>query len=42
MYNRVRGVLTTHDAGGLSAKDVELARRIDAAAGGGTGDTRRS
>lgn len=28
-WNRVRLALTTHDAGGLSAKDFELARRID-------------
>lgn len=35
VYNRVRVVLTTHDVGGVSAKDVALARRIDAAAGGG-------
>lgn len=29
VYNRVRIVLTTHDAGGLSTRDVELARFID-------------
>ena len=28
-YNRVRIVLTTHDAGGLSSRDVALARAID-------------
>ena len=28
-YNRVRLAVTTHDAGGLTAKDLELARRID-------------
>lgn len=30
VYNRVHIVLTTHDAGGLSERDVELATRIDA------------
>ncbi len=30
-YNRVRLGLTTHDAGGLTAKDFDLARRIDRA-----------
>jgi len=30
VYNSVSIVLTTHDAGGLSMKDVELARLIDA------------
>jgi 4a-hydroxytetrahydrobiopterin dehydratase len=30
VYNRVRIVLTTHDAGGLSARDLALARAIDA------------
>jgi len=29
VYNRVDVVLTTHDAGGVSAKDIELARVID-------------
>ena len=28
-YNRVRLAVTTHDAGGLTAKDLELARRLD-------------
>lgn len=28
-YNRVEIELTTHDLGGLSALDVEMARRID-------------
>ncbi|GAA0297927.1 4a-hydroxytetrahydrobiopterin dehydratase [Rhodovulum strictum] len=32
VYCRVEVVLTTHDAGGLSARDVELARRMDALA----------
>lgn len=30
VYNRVDITLTTHDAGGLSARDVRLARDIDA------------
>ena len=30
-YRKVRTTLTTHDAGGLTAKDVELAADIDAA-----------
>lgn len=33
VYNRVDIVLTTHDAGGLSARDVALSRAIDDAAG---------
>lgn len=32
-WRRVRCALTTHDAGGLTDKDVALAREIDAAAG---------
>jgi len=30
VYNRVDVVLTTHDAGGLTGKDIELARVADA------------
>ncbi|MCP8882829.1 4a-hydroxytetrahydrobiopterin dehydratase [Devosia sp. XJ19-1] len=30
VYNKVSIRLTTHDAGGLSDKDIDLARRIDA------------
>lgn len=30
-YNRVTIALTTHDAGGLTERDFELARAIDAA-----------
>lgn len=33
VYNRVEITLTTHDAGGLSARDVALAQAIDAMAG---------
>ncbi|MBV8392381.1 MAG: 4a-hydroxytetrahydrobiopterin dehydratase [Alphaproteobacteria bacterium] len=33
VYNKVDIVLSTHDAGGLSAKDIALATFIDAAAG---------
>ncbi|HXH03445.1 MAG TPA: 4a-hydroxytetrahydrobiopterin dehydratase [Candidatus Competibacteraceae bacterium] len=29
VYNRVKIFLVTHDAGGVSAKDFELAKRID-------------
>lgn len=32
VYNRVDVTLTTHDAGGLTEKDIELARRMDIAA----------
>jgi 4a-hydroxytetrahydrobiopterin dehydratase len=30
VWNRVDILLTTHDAGGLSARDVEMAKAIDA------------
>ena len=33
VYNRISIWLTTHDAGGVSARDVALARRIDSLAG---------
>ena len=33
VYNRVEITLTTHDAGGLSMRDVALAEAIDAMAG---------
>jgi len=32
VYNRVEIVLSTHDAGGVTGRDVELARFIDRAA----------
>jgi len=34
VYNRVEVTLTTHDAGGLTDKDIALARAMDAAAEG--------
>lgn len=33
VYNRVTIALTTHDAGGLTERDFDLARAIDAAYG---------
>lgn len=30
VYNRVRLTLTTHDAGGVTRKDIDLASKIDA------------
>ena len=30
VYNRVEMTLTTHDAGGLSTRDVDMAKAIDA------------
>jgi 4a-hydroxytetrahydrobiopterin dehydratase len=33
VYNRVEVLLTTHDAGGITTRDVELAKIMDAAAG---------
>ena len=35
VWNRVDIALTTHSAGGLTAKDVALAKEIDGLAGGG-------
>ena len=32
VYNKVETTLTTHDAGGLTARDIELARFMDSAA----------
>jgi 4a-hydroxytetrahydrobiopterin dehydratase len=32
VYSRVTVALTTHDAGGVTQKDLDLARRIDAVA----------
>lgn len=32
-YNRLRVVLTSHDVGGLSSRDVAMARAIDAVVG---------
>jgi len=33
VYNKVDVTLSTHDAGGLTAKDIELAQAMDAYAG---------
>jgi 4a-hydroxytetrahydrobiopterin dehydratase len=33
VYNRVEIVLTTHDAGGLSQRDIDLAKAIDGLVG---------
>ncbi len=33
VYNKVEITLTTHDAGGLSLRDVKMARKIDALVG---------
>jgi 4a-hydroxytetrahydrobiopterin dehydratase len=33
VYNRVEVVLTTHDAGGVTQKDIDLARFMDGAVG---------
>jgi 4a-hydroxytetrahydrobiopterin dehydratase len=35
VWNRVDILLTTHSAGGLTGKDIGLARKIEAIAGGG-------
>jgi 4a-hydroxytetrahydrobiopterin dehydratase len=35
-YRRLRVALTTHDQGGLTAKDVSLARQIDGAVASGS------
>jgi 4a-hydroxytetrahydrobiopterin dehydratase len=37
VYKTVKVLLTTHDADGLTMKDIELARAMDAAAGKLTG-----
>ena len=36
VYNRVEVLLTTHDAGGVTERDLDMARFIDAAATGAT------
>jgi 4a-hydroxytetrahydrobiopterin dehydratase len=35
VYNKVEITLSTHDAGGLTERDIRLAKFIDQAAGGG-------
>jgi 4a-hydroxytetrahydrobiopterin dehydratase len=35
VWNRVDVLLSTHDAGGVTARDVALAKAIDAIAGAG-------
>jgi 4a-hydroxytetrahydrobiopterin dehydratase len=42
VYNVVDVVLTTHDAPGLSALDMDMARRMDKLAGGATVQTDHS
>lgn len=42
VYNVVDITLTTHDCGGLSRLDIDLAHRIDALAAGGTVQTDHS
>ncbi|HLG87898.1 MAG TPA: 4a-hydroxytetrahydrobiopterin dehydratase [Alphaproteobacteria bacterium] len=37
VWNRVDIVLSTHDAGGLTKRDIDLARRIDALAAAAAG-----
>ena len=34
VYNRVEVLLTTHESGGVTARDIKLAKIMDAAAGG--------
>ena len=38
VYRTVEVTLTTHDAGGLTRRDVELARRMDQVAAGAAGE----
>jgi 4a-hydroxytetrahydrobiopterin dehydratase len=37
VYNRVDVLLATHESGGVTARDMKLAKIMDAAAGGGPG-----